>query len=138
VIKNVTKLINELYCFPYIFRQYSEMKYATEWNKRGRFQFLNQVGGVFKAFEHADSDDSDEDDDDVQFLTFKEIKSTSSGGKRFLKRTRQRQNKGMIDNDLTQSYIENTNWHEQFDIFYTHTKNHKDQHLALKIVEDFH
>lgn len=77
---------------------FSEMKrYTPEWNKRDRFQVQNPVGGVFRPFDHADSDDSDEEDDEIQFLSFKEIKSTSSGGKRFFQRTKQRQNKGMVD-----------------------------------------
>ncbi|XP_061176764.1 DNA helicase B-like [Saccostrea echinata] len=74
-------------------------RYTREWNRRKKVQTQNPVCGVFRPFDHHDSDDDDdseEEEEEVQFLSFKEIKSSFSGGKTFLKRTKQRGIKGTL------------------------------------------
>lgn len=83
----------------YIFL-YSEMKNGADWNMwngaGGGVQLQNLVSGVFRPFDQTDADDSEgEEEDDFQMLSFKEIRSTSAGGKTFLKRTKQKGIKGV-------------------------------------------
>lgn len=83
----------------YIFL-YSEMKNGADWNMwngaGGGVQLQNPVSGVFRPFDQTEADDSEgEEEDDFQMLSFKEIRSTSAGGKTFLKRTKQKGIKGV-------------------------------------------
>lgn len=83
----------------YIFL-YSEMKNGADWNMwngaGGGVQLQNTVSGVFRPFDQTEADDSEgEEEDDFQMLSFKEIRSTSAGGKTFLKRMKQKGIKGV-------------------------------------------
>lgn len=73
------------------------MKNGADWNcAGGGVQLQNPVSGVFRPFDQAEADDSEgEEEDDFQMLSFKEIRSTSAGGKTFLKRTKQKGTKGV-------------------------------------------
>lgn len=76
------------------------MKNGADWNMwngaGGGVQLQNTVSGVFRPFDQTDADDSEgEEEDDFQMLSFKEIRSTSAGGKTFLKRTKQKGIKGV-------------------------------------------
>ena len=74
--------------------QQSKMKKYTAvlFNER---QVQNPVCGVYKPWDRVDEDDSEEDsEDEFQNLSFKEMKSSATGGKRLFQRKKQKKVRG--------------------------------------------
>ena len=59
-------------------------------------QVQNPVCGVYKPWDRVDEDDSEEDsEDEFQNLSFKEMKSSATGGKRLFQRKKQKKVRGI-------------------------------------------
>ena len=74
--------------------QQSKMKKYTAVLVNER-QVQNPVCGVYKPWDRVDEDDSEEDsEDEFQNLSFKEMKSSATGGKRLFQRKKQKKVRG--------------------------------------------